>query len=198
MKHQNAKILCLTNIIFATLICTIVLSFCACDMLSVSPHIEQTENVDAQTEVHYHSWSDWEITLEATCTQEGSMSSYCACGAVETTAIPLKSHKYTYSSNPPTCYSEGIETYTCQCGDSYSTVYSEIADHIDYTYDTLCDYCGKSLTGLYDEYNELFMQGKTDNDLVERILDLEDKLKDIVGPSGRMPDTKPAPKQKGE
>ena len=56
----------------------------------------------------------------------------------------------------------------------------------------------EELGGLYDEYNELFMQGKTDNDLVERILDLEDKLKDIVGPSGRMPDTKPAPKQKGE
>ena len=155
MKHQNAKLRSLSNVIFATIICTIVLSFCGCDMLSRSPHIEQTENVDTQTEVHYHSWSEWEITLEATCTQEGSMSSYCACGAVEATTIPLKSHKYTYSSNPPTCYSEGIETYTCQCGDSYSTVYSEIVDHVDYTYDTLCDYCGKNLTGLYDASNKL-------------------------------------------
>ena len=56
------------------------------------------------------------------------------------------------------------------------------------------------LGGLYDEYNELFMQGAKDSqmsDLVERILDLEDKLRDIIGPSGTMPET-PQPKQKGE
>lgn len=55
----------------------------------------------------------------------------------------------------------------------------------------------EELGGLYDEYNELFMQGKNDPELVERILDLEDKLRDIIGPSGTMPET-PQPKQKGE
>ena len=56
---------------------------------------------------------------------------------------------------------------------------------------------------IYDEYNELFMQGKHDSemsDLVEKILDLEDKLRDIVEPSGTKPvvPTNQNPKQKGE
>ena len=61
----------------------------------------------------------------------------------------------------------------------------------------------EELGGLYDEYNELFMQGKHDSemsDLVEKILDLEDKLRDIVEPSGTKPvvPTNQNPKQKGE
>lgn len=48
----------------------------------------------------------------------------------------------------------------------------------------------QKLGELYDEYNELFAQGKTDQDLVERILETEDKLRCIVEPSGIIPQQK--------
>lgn len=48
----------------------------------------------------------------------------------------------------------------------------------------------QKLGELYDEYNELFAQGKTDQDLVERIFETEDKLRCIVEPSGIIPQQK--------
>lgn len=48
---------------------------------------------------------------------------------------------------------------------------------------------------LYDEYNELCLQGKVDNGLVEKILEVEDKLKDILEPPSTV---QTSPSQKGE
>ena len=48
---------------------------------------------------------------------------------------------------------------------------------------------------LYDEYNELCLQGKVDNALVEKILEVEDKLKDILEPPSTV---QTRPSQKGE
>ena len=48
---------------------------------------------------------------------------------------------------------------------------------------------------LYDEYNELCLQGKVDNALVEKILEVEDKLKDILEPPSTV---QTSPSQKGE
>lgn len=48
---------------------------------------------------------------------------------------------------------------------------------------------------LYDEYNELSLQGKVDNALVEKILEVEDKLKDILEPPSTV---QTSPSQKGE
>lgn len=51
------------------------------------------------------------------------------------------------------------------------------------------------LGALYDEYNELCLQGKVDNALVEKILEVEDKLKDILEPPSTIQTN---PNQKGE
>lgn len=51
------------------------------------------------------------------------------------------------------------------------------------------------LGALYDEYNELCLQGKVDNALVEKILEVEDKLKDILEPPSTVQTN---PSQKGE
>ena len=48
----------------------------------------------------------------------------------------------------------------------------------------------QKLGELYDEYNELCIQGKTDQDLVERILETEDKLRSIIEPRGDIPQQK--------
>ena len=73
-----------------------------------------------------HSWSDWvtvrEPTEEATGTAERKCS---ACDATESKAldklIPNHTHSYTGKvTKKATCSAEGIKTFTCSCGSSYT------------------------------------------------------------------------------
>lgn len=41
---------------------------------------------------HKHSFGEWEIKAEATCTEDGSQSRYCECGEVQTETIRAKGH----------------------------------------------------------------------------------------------------------
>ena len=71
-----------------------------------------------------HSWSEWVVTEEPTCTKTGSH--YRACHLhglhVESAAIPAAGHDYRLSrESATTCVEDGIDTYKCsRCGDSYS------------------------------------------------------------------------------
>ena len=77
-----------------------------------------------------HSFGDW-VTVNSTCTVKGSKTRTCsACGAKETTELPLANHNYNSVVIGGTCTDYGQTRYTCtNCGDSYTTpagpVYSE-------------------------------------------------------------------------
>ena len=57
-----------------------------------------------------HSWSEWNVTQEATCTEAGSQTRTCtSCGAVETVTIPAKGHtEEIISSKAATCTETGL------------------------------------------------------------------------------------------
>lgn len=73
-----------------------------------------------------HRWSEWITTTEPTESTAGTAVRNCyGCGAEETRALPqlVPGHTHEYVSEvtvTPTCTSEGLMTYTCACGDTYT------------------------------------------------------------------------------
>ena len=57
---------------------------------------------------HTHAYGAWQITKEATCSEDGSQKRLCSCGAAQTESIPVIPH--TVVSDPaaaPTCTADG-------------------------------------------------------------------------------------------
>lgn len=108
---------------------------------------------DKGTDSHVHAWSDWEITVESTCTLSGEESRSCPCGEQETRSLELKDHNYIPAVTDPTCLTKGYTTYTCDCGDSYVDNYTFEAP-TDSDSDSVCDICGIA-AGLYDDKGNL-------------------------------------------
>ncbi len=60
------------------------------------------------------------ITVDATCTEDGSITTKCTiCGEETVEVIPATGHNYEVTVTAPTCTEDGYTTYTCACGDSY-------------------------------------------------------------------------------
>ena len=79
-----------------------------------------------------HSWKDATCTAPKTCDR---------CGETEGDAL---GHSYSASvTKPATCGQDGVKTYTCTCGDSYTETIPATGEH---TYadefDVDCDVCG--------------------------------------------------------
>jgi LPXTG-motif cell wall-anchored protein len=58
-----------------------------------TPTAEPTATAKPTAKPHKHSWSEWKVTKEATCTDEGKMTRTCACGEKETKKIDALGHK---------------------------------------------------------------------------------------------------------
>ncbi len=78
-----------------------------------------------------HTGSTWITDSNATCTIAGSKHKECTvCHAVlETAVIAATGHTYTSSVTAPTCTAKGYTTYTCSCGDSYVSNYTDKIAH---------------------------------------------------------------------
>ena len=79
-----------------------------------------------------HSFStSFTVDKEATCTAEGSKSKHCTrsgCSEkTEVTAIAKLAHTYTSKiTAQPTCAKEGVKTFTCVCGNSYTEAIAKL------------------------------------------------------------------------
>ena len=70
-----------------------------------------------------HSYES--VTVNATCTADGSVTYTCTCGDSYVEVIKSTGHDYKATVTAPTCTEEGFTTYTCACGDTYT------ADHVE-------------------------------------------------------------------
>ena len=111
-----------------------------------------------------HTWSNWTVTKEATETSTGLKERTCSvCKTTETKTIDKVVHKHNYTSKittQPTCTADGIKTYTCSCGDSYTETIPAIGHNYvsevvaptcttnGYTSHT-CSRCGDNYTDNY-------------------------------------------------
>lgn len=75
---------------------------------------------DLYTPTLDHSFGEWEVTIEPTCTEVGEETCTCACGATETRPVDALGHDYLVVDSS-TCTEAGVNTYTCsRCNDTYT------------------------------------------------------------------------------
>ena len=134
-------------------------SFCVTSLLVAC----STTPAPVQPEPHIHSFSDWNITQEATEGIDGVKSRKCVgCNFEETEAIPALSHVHSYTETVflATCIENGFTRKTCSCGDviddniqpAHGHNYSDWTVIIEPTYDTTgekhrtCTVCGTQET----------------------------------------------------
>ena len=131
-----------------------------------------------------HSFGAYTYNGDATEVADGTETAVCSvCGAKDTrTAAGTKiAHVHSYSSavtTAATCAEEGVITYTCSCGDSYTesipmtshsfgdyTYNDDATTEVDGTKTATCSVCGatdtvtaegtkKSLPSWYDEHSQ--------------------------------------------
>ncbi|MBQ9945453.1 MAG: leucine-rich repeat domain-containing protein, partial [Clostridia bacterium] len=68
-----------------------------------------------------HSNSTFVSSVEATCTEKGYTTYFCAVcnNTYDADYVDAYGHCYNAVVTPPTCTANGYTTYTCECGDSY-------------------------------------------------------------------------------
>lgn len=75
---------------------------------------------EPQAAPHLHTWGGWEVTLEATCTAQGSQRRVCSgCGEAQTAPLPALGHSWgSWTVNvPASCTAGGLEQRRCaSCG----------------------------------------------------------------------------------
>ncbi len=82
-----------------------------------------------------HAWSDWVTVQEPTESATGVAERVCGnCTKTETRTldklIPSHTHKYTGKvTKAATCSAEGVKTFTCSCGSSYTESISKTAQY---------------------------------------------------------------------
>ena len=92
---------------------------------------DTTCNVCGYTRTITHSFGNWAVTEEPTCTEKGEETRTCAiCGKTETREVEALGHDYKATVTDPTCTEQGYTTHTCsRCDDSYVDTYVEALGH---------------------------------------------------------------------
>lgn len=68
---------------------------------------------------HTHTFET--VTVEATCTTDGSVTVTCTgCGQQTVEVLPALGHTYTRVETAATCVKDGSKVNTCVCGDTYT------------------------------------------------------------------------------
>jgi len=110
---------------------------------------------------HTHEYEE-EITVEPTCELTGIRTFTCDCNDVYTQTIealghdmvdgectrceyvipplPQHTHSYTFSGSTETCTEDGLATYTCGCGESYTEETDALGHDVVDGKCTRCDY----------------------------------------------------------
>lgn len=78
-----------------------------------------------------HTFSEWYVLTEPTCTKEGIQARDCVvCSFRETASIPHAGHEYIIEIMPPSCTARGYTSHYCPgCGDRFRTDYTEPLGH---------------------------------------------------------------------
>ena len=90
------------------------------DGTPMAPRIRTRDRADIICTAHTHTFGEWTVTTPATCTKDGVKTRTCACGEIETRAIPATGHSFGEwtVTTPATCTKDGVKTRTCACGET--------------------------------------------------------------------------------
>ncbi|MBR5570195.1 MAG: hypothetical protein IKW10_04795, partial [Oscillospiraceae bacterium] len=93
---------------------TIHSGICSCG----APYVEEA-----------HQWDNGTITKPVTCTEDGTRTYSCFCGASYSETIAATGHKYITNIFNPTCTERGYTLHVCACGNNYKTNYVDALGH---------------------------------------------------------------------
>ena len=81
---------------------------------SSSSSSESQESTSSSTE-HEHTFGEWNVTKNATCTENGEKKRICFCGETETETLPAINHAWNDGviTKEPTETETGVKTFTC-------------------------------------------------------------------------------------
>ena len=98
LKREKRKVM-KKIVIFITLILALIMCITSCN---------KKQNTDQNSE-HTHEFSEWFITQNATCSNDGVQVRYCACGEKQNETVPKLSHKVVIDAVvDPTCTKIGL------------------------------------------------------------------------------------------
>ncbi len=86
---------------------------------------------DKYTDITPHTWGNWKVTKDPTCTAEGTKTRICSgCQKTDSVSVAKLGHNYNTKVIEPTCISKGYTLHTCsRCDDSYKTDYKDAIGH---------------------------------------------------------------------
>ncbi|MCQ2797039.1 MAG: hypothetical protein MJ241_01095 [Bacilli bacterium] len=85
---------------------------------------EPVDGPESSQATHRHSYGEWKVTKEPTCTEKGSKERTCECGDKQTQSVSAAGHKYVEQEGGklPTCTEAGEKIEKCSvCGDEKKT-----------------------------------------------------------------------------
>ncbi len=111
----------------------------------IPPSSEENDN---ETPAHTHSFGEWEITVNPTCTENGTKVRYCSCGEKQSESVPAIGD-HTYGEwiviKTANCGQDGEMARYCSCGAKQTEVIEGEGMHgetIDPAVDPTCTTTG--------------------------------------------------------
>lgn len=107
--------------------------------------------VSCSSQQHTHSFGEWTIASEATCTESGLKEHTCECGEKETEIIPATGHIWGNETllQSATCQTSGVKQYTCSvCKQTKTETIAKLSHSFDagvVTVEPTCSATGSKL-----------------------------------------------------
>lgn len=136
--------------------------------VSVNGGVVIIEGEEPPVTEHTHTWSDWAVTKEATCTEAGVETRTCDCGESETREIAALGHTWGEwtASETASCEDDVVWTRTCSVCGEVETKETEGGEHVwgewqsnyDKTHSRECEVCAAGDEGSCEDHAKLIKE----------------------------------------
>lgn len=152
-----------------------LLSLAACSSAVQTPSTTQSDKQTSEQNVptqHVHSFGDWTVTKNATCTEAGEQERLCSCGEKQTQTIAAMGHTFGawVVIKEPTCLETGEQERYCSVCDEKQTQTVSAKGHTFGSWTTIkdatctetgeqektCSICGEKQTQTVSAKGHLF------------------------------------------
>ncbi len=132
MKIKRIAVYILEGLSLTFLLFSICLLFCSCGLIDSSIFNNNDNNDDKPKSCTYHTYGDWQVSIEATCITEGEKYRICSvCGKKVVSSIDKGAHDY---GEPivlveATCTQKGKQKVVCKVCDNELVTVTSIKPH---------------------------------------------------------------------
>ncbi len=113
--------------------------------VDTAPATDDATNAPVDTAPHTHAFGTWNVTKNATCTEDGEKTRTCTCGEIESETIPAAHTEKVISGKAATCTEAGLtDGKKCTVCDAVLVKQTEIAAKGHSYSNGVCTVCGRS------------------------------------------------------